>query len=63
MSDGALLWTRQLGISEGDSSSVVATDSDGNVYISAQTEGSPFADATSVSTAPRSMEHDLPGVT
>jgi Beta-propeller repeat len=59
----ARCWTRQLGTSEGDSSSGVATDGEGNVYISAQTEGSPFADATSLSHRARSMRHDLPGVT
>jgi hypothetical protein len=35
-----LRWTRQLGTSEDDISLGVATDGDGNVYISGWTEGS-----------------------
>ncbi len=38
--DGALLWKRQLGTSEDDGSGSVATDADGNVYLSGFTEGS-----------------------
>jgi hypothetical protein len=38
--EGALLWARQLGTSVGDHSSGVATDGDGNVYISGGTAGS-----------------------
>ena len=38
-SQGNLLWTRQLGTSDSDSSEGVATDSDGNVYISGSTQG------------------------
>ena len=38
--DGALLWKRQLGTSELDLSGGVATDGEGNVYISGLTGGS-----------------------
>jgi hypothetical protein len=38
--EGALLWARQLGTSAEDVSSGVATDGDGNVYISGGTYGS-----------------------
>ncbi len=37
---GNLLWTKQFGTSESDISSGVATDSNGNVYISGSTSGS-----------------------
>jgi hypothetical protein len=36
---GALLWKRQLGTSEGEAASGVATDGDGNVYIAGWTGG------------------------
>lgn len=38
--EGALLWTRQLGTSEADGSAGIATDGEGNVYISGGTGGS-----------------------
>jgi hypothetical protein len=38
--DGALLWARQLGTSEYDASYGVATDGEGNVYITGWTDGS-----------------------
>jgi hypothetical protein len=38
--EGALRWTRQLGTSEPDSANGVATDRNGNVYISGSTDGS-----------------------
>jgi hypothetical protein len=37
--EGTLLWTKQLGTSDTDSSSGVATDSQGNVFISGTTGG------------------------
>ncbi len=37
---GALRWKRQLGTSEQDWSAGVATDDDGNIYISGKTGGS-----------------------
>jgi hypothetical protein len=37
---GALRWTRQLGTADGDWASGVATDGDGNVYITGSTMGS-----------------------
>ncbi len=39
-SSGVLVWTRQLGTSAEDVSNSVAVDSNGNVYISGETEGS-----------------------
>ena len=38
-SEGNLLWNRQIGTSSADSSEGVATDSDGNVYLSGSTQG------------------------
>jgi hypothetical protein len=37
--EGTLLWTKQLGTSDYDSSLGVATDSQGNVFISGETSG------------------------
>jgi hypothetical protein len=38
-SNGSLIWTKQLGTAEGDVSEDIATDSNGNVYLTGYTDG------------------------